>query len=70
MLVLKDGNKHNIIGAEVFIEELHLIKKTDKYGCVRFEKLCDKRCMLNDIPNRQKNAVLRSKLNLSNVIII
>lgn len=57
MPVLKDVNNHTITGAEVFIEELHLIKKTDKYGCVRFEKLCDKRCMLDDMPNRQKIAV-------------
>ena len=47
MLVLKDGNNHTITGAEVFIEELHLLKKTDKNGSVRFEKLCDKRWELD-----------------------
>lgn len=47
MLVIKDGRNQNITGAEVFIEELHLLKKTDKNGTVRFGKLCDKRLELD-----------------------
>lgn len=47
MLVIKDGKNQNITGAEVFIEELHLLKKTDKNGTVRFGKLCDKRLELD-----------------------